>query len=200
MTRDEVENEVDFVGVLNFQNVVREETRDVIRQLQEGEVQSIMVTGDSVMTGVRVAVETGILNSGRKTIVGSLKNAVEVVWNLESGETTDLPSLKELEQGMYEIAISGEACSALRTDNPKLAAHLTNWVRVFGRCTPYDKVTVTKSFIEHGFITLMCGDGGNDAGGKLWWQQLLWGEVTEAAVIAMKVVQVAAKRGGLLWD
>lgn len=164
LARDQIEHDLEFVGVVNFQNTVRAETRDVIRQLEEGEVQSIMVTGDSVMTGVRVAVETGIIKPGRQIIIGTLNNSSELVWTLESGETIELPTFEKLELGLYEIAVSGKAWSVLRTTSPKLAAQLTNWVRVFGRCTPYDKVSVVKSFVELGFITLMCGDGGNDAG------------------------------------
>jgi magnesium-transporting ATPase (P-type) len=37
-------------------------------------------------------------------------------------------------------------------------------VRVFGRCTPTDKVAVVSTFVENGYVTLMCGDGQNDCG------------------------------------
>ena len=37
-------------------------------------------------------------------------------------------------------------------------------VRVYGRCTPYDKVSIVTAFNELGHITCMCGDGGNDCG------------------------------------
>jgi cation-transporting ATPase 13A3/4/5 len=34
----------------------------------------------------------------------------------------------------------------------------------FGRCTPTDKVAVVATFVENGYVTLMCGDGQNDCG------------------------------------
>ena len=46
ISRMDVENELAFIGVLNFSNQLREETPDVIRQLNEADVQPIMLTGE----------------------------------------------------------------------------------------------------------------------------------------------------------
>jgi cation-transporting ATPase 13A3/4/5 len=41
---------------------------------------------------------------------------------------------------------------------------LVEHVKVYGRCTPNDKVSVVTALNEKGYITSMCGDGGNDCG------------------------------------
>ncbi len=48
--------------------------------------------------------------------------------------------------------------------NPKTALEYAARTRVFGRCTPSDKVSIVSTFVEMGHIVLMCGDGGNDCG------------------------------------
>lgn len=164
LTQQDVESDLEYLGVLNFKNVLRDDTRDVVQELTKADVKSIMVTGDSVLSGLRAAGECGMLSVDKKVIVGSTDSSGEVIWSDESGAAVDLPSSEYLQSGMYEVAVSGECWNILRTDNPKLIVDLSNSLRVVGRCTPYEKVSVVKSFVEQGLITLMCGDGGNDAG------------------------------------
>jgi magnesium-transporting ATPase (P-type) len=165
VTRDEVECSLIFVGVLNFQNVMREDTPDVIRQLEEGEVHCIMLTGDSVQTGIQVSQESGIMVPGKNVVIGSLNSAGEVVWsNDATGDTATVPSTAELTNGSTQLAMSGAAFDALCTKDPSEAARILQHVRVFGRCTPRHKVFVVDCYVNLGFITMMCGDGGNDCG------------------------------------
>ena len=48
--------------------------------------------------------------------------------------------------------------------NSDKATEVTPLIKVFGRCTPYDKVMVVNTFIKAGSIVMFCGDGGNDVG------------------------------------
>jgi magnesium-transporting ATPase (P-type) len=41
---------------------------------------------------------------------------------------------------------------------------MAKYIRVYGRCTPFHKVSVVTTFVAMGHVTLMCGDGGNDCG------------------------------------
>lgn len=47
---------------------------------------------------------------------------------------------------------------------PAEQARLLPHVRVFARTSPTDKLDVIHSYIAAGFVTAMCGDGGNDCG------------------------------------
>ena len=96
--------------------------------------------------------------------MGKMNNSGEVVWTDTSIDPVPFPSTDQLESGDIELALSGGAWSALRTADPKDAAKLASYVRVFGRCTPYTKLSVVETFVELGYVTLMSGDGGNDAG------------------------------------
>lgn len=160
ITRDEVEMDLDFVGVLNFSNVIRENTPDVIKQLKEGRIHPIMVTGDNVLTGIRIAREAGIMDPEKAALIGTTDSAGKVTWANETGEQVSLPTFQELDTSDVEIAMSGKAWEVTVNGDKESARQLSKFVRVFGRCTPRDKVSVVDAFVDDGCVTLMCGDGG----------------------------------------
>lgn len=167
LSRDDAESNLTFVGVINFKNVLREETAGVISHLESGEVQCVMVTGDSVLTGIRIAKECGMIKSGVTVLLCSSVNENGYLsWIDENTEeAADLPSRDQLGLGsQIELAVTGDVWEHLVRNDPSEAATLAPAIRVYGRCTPFTKVSVVSTFVEHGFITLMAGDGGNDCG------------------------------------
>jgi len=164
LSRDEVESDLEFVGVIDFKNVMREDTPSVIQELIKGDVQSIMVTGDSVLTGIRVAKESGIMSLNKPVVIAGMSKSGEVSWSDYDGNLVEMPSMEDMLTGSVELAISGRAWEALLEEDPKAAGSLAHFVRVFGRLTPHDKVSVIETFVDLGFVTLMAGDGGNDVG------------------------------------
>jgi len=167
ISRDEVEKDLLFVGVLNFKNILREETPEVIRHLEAGEVQCIMVTGDSVLTGIRIAKESGMIKQGFKVLLCSkVDPSGAFTWLDESDTQVDLPPIEELRSGAadVELAVTGDVWEALLQNDPEHASELAHAIRVYGRCTPFHKVSVVSTFVQMGFITMMVGDGGNDCG------------------------------------
>lgn len=166
LPRDEVESGLTYLGAFDFRNVMRQETPDVIQQLKYGGVTSAMVTGDSVNTGIRIAFESGILQYDKDVLVGDLDaNGDGVIWTFESGANTmTLPDIQKLVNGTLQLAMTGKAWAYLVHYDPDTARMLVPYVKVFGRCTPHDKVTVIRMMVSLGHVTLMCGDGGNDTG------------------------------------
>eukprot|EP00934_Nitzschia_sp_Nitz4_P008467 Nitzschia sp. Nitz4//scaffold97_size77645//7752//12969//NITZ4_005511-RA/size77645-processed-gene-0.50-mRNA-1//-1//CDS//3329560635//8457//frame0 len=165
LSRDDLESALAFVGVINFKNAIRPETFGVISHLTEGEVVSTMVTGDSVLTGICIAKEAGILKSDATIIVGEVDADDKVKWVTPTGEQTIIPATADAcLAANIQLAVSGAAWNSLLVNAPEEAIRLLNFVRVYGRCTPYDKVLVVTSHVKLGYITLMCGDGGNDCG------------------------------------
>jgi cation-transporting ATPase 13A3/4/5 len=63
-----------------------------------------------------------------------------------------------------ELALSGSVWDYLIAQKPEEAHKIAHFVRVIGRCSPLTKITIVDCFNHQGFITLMCGDGGNDCG------------------------------------
>lgn len=163
LSRDEIEKDLTFIGVVNFKNVLRDETPAVIQELEDGEVRCVMVTGDSVLTGICIARESGIIMAGRRVLLGAeLDSKGDVVWLDEDDKPAVLP--EHLGASNFDLAVTGEVWESIRQVNPKDVEEFVDHIRVYGRCTPIDKVSVVTHCIDRGFITLMCGDGGNDCG------------------------------------
>ena len=61
MTRSEVENGLDFVGFIIFENKLKPTTSDVLRELTSSNIGTVMVTGDNILTAISVARECGLV-------------------------------------------------------------------------------------------------------------------------------------------
>ena len=161
ISRDAVESGLDFVGVLNFKNVLRDETPAVIQELEAGEVRCAMITGDSVLTGVRIAKESGIIGPGLSTLVCTEFNDTTGTfrWLDDDDKEADLPSVDTLRSGLsgVTLAVSGDVWEALQKHRAEDVTAIANSIRVYGRCSPLHKVSVVTTFVDQGFITLMCG-------------------------------------------
>ena len=99
--------------------------------------------------------------------IGQLDEYGKVMWtDSATDDAVSVPSLKRLEdpESNVDLAISGEVWTALLARSEVEAMQLANHIKVYGRCSPNDKVSIVATFVKHGYITLMCGDGGNDCG------------------------------------
>jgi magnesium-transporting ATPase (P-type) len=183
--RQDVESNLTFQGVINFKNVIRDNAPGVIQTLEGGEVVSTMITGDNVLTGIRIAREAGILKSNKSVYVGELENESLVWRDEESGQLVELPASSEEDQtdametgsdpmaempvyqamtSNFQLAMSGAAFRHWQVTDPKRSLLYQDVIRVFGRCNPYDKVSIVQGSALTGHVTLMTGDGGNDCG------------------------------------
>eukprot|EP00562_Extubocellulus_spinifer_P019670 CAMPEP_0178587444 /NCGR_PEP_ID=MMETSP0697-20121206/26451_1 /TAXON_ID=265572 /ORGANISM="Extubocellulus spinifer, Strain CCMP396" /LENGTH=1269 /DNA_ID=CAMNT_0020223623 /DNA_START=323 /DNA_END=4132 /DNA_ORIENTATION=+ len=165
IVRDDVESSLVFQGFIDFKNSMREETPHVLKELAAGDVHSIMVTGDSIYTGVCIARESGLIAPENQVLIGQLDERGQIVWT-DGDDVADAPSLKELQNpdSNTDLALSGEAWTALAARSKTEAVKFADHIKVFGRCSPNDKVAIVANFVKQGRITLMCGDGGNDCG------------------------------------
>lgn len=164
--RDDVEKYLRFGGFVNFQNSLRQEAPTVLKDLEDGAITTAMITGDSVLTGICIARESGMIRSNRTVLVGRMVSDTEIEWaDFDSDVVMPKPSETSLEKRKRDLAISGEAWTLLCESDPKYASLISRHVRVFGRCKPGEKVSVVATFVSNGYTTLMCGDGRNDCGG-----------------------------------
>lgn len=74
--REEVENDLTFLGLVSFVDPARPEVSDAIRQCQIAGINVIMLTGDHPRTAKAIADKVGITNSG-KVINGSQLEAMD---------------------------------------------------------------------------------------------------------------------------
>lgn len=62
MTRSAVEDNLDFIGFIVFENKLKPTTAAVLKELQDSCINTVMVTGDNILTAVSVARECGLLD------------------------------------------------------------------------------------------------------------------------------------------
>jgi magnesium-transporting ATPase (P-type) len=164
VARDDIEKDLTFIGVLSFENRLREKTTQVINNLRSSGVDSVMLTGDSLLTAIHVAKESNIIPAGGFVVIGRLEDGGDVFWLDEDERIVD-PLVETNEKNCtVQIALTGEAWQALLNSDRECAKRLSRFIRIVARCSPQDKVSVVDTFVGLGFTTMMCGDGGNDCG------------------------------------
>ena len=62
MKRSEAEVGLDFVGFIIFENKLKPETQDVIKELDNAGIRKIMCTGDNILTAISVARECSLID------------------------------------------------------------------------------------------------------------------------------------------
>lgn len=69
LTRDQIESDLDFYGLLVMQNAIKPETSGIITELAQAELTTLMVTGDNLLTALCVARKCGMIPRWNKVIV-----------------------------------------------------------------------------------------------------------------------------------
>lgn len=123
-----------------------------------------MVTGDNTLTGICIAREVGLIKADQKIICGKLVSSDDVAWLDEENNPVELPLISEVKESNIALAVTGEVWRHLLEEDAESARALAEHIRVFGRCTPNDKVSVIDFFVREGNTCCMVGDGGNDCG------------------------------------
>ena len=66
-SRDKVEQNLIFAGLLIMDSPLKADSRRIIKELRAGQQSTVMVTGDAVLTAVEVARRVGIIDSPEKS-------------------------------------------------------------------------------------------------------------------------------------
>ncbi|KAJ1968270.1 hypothetical protein IWQ62_001346 [Dispira parvispora] len=104
MTREQVEQDLEFLGFIVFENKLKPSTTAVIQTLDKALIRRVMCTGDNVLTAISVARECGIIPMDEPVYIprcvdqGSFADgsAAKVVWeNMDDPEQRlDISSLR----------------------------------------------------------------------------------------------------------
>lgn len=141
-----------FAGVIGMEDPVRVGVADAVRQLRQGGVKVLMVTGDSKETALAIASRCNILGNGYEDEVRD--NNGELMNDFHSSQ-----SLTDVEFGA-SFALSGDELDAIPAHN--LADSIIG-VRVFYRVVPKHKLALVRALQQQGEIVAVTGDGVNDA-------------------------------------
>ncbi|ORX48327.1 hypothetical protein DM01DRAFT_1292119, partial [Hesseltinella vesiculosa] len=173
--RETMEQQVSLMGLLLFKNQLKPDTAENIAKLKQGATRTVMITGDTALTGVFIGRQCGMTKPHAKILLGDLvtdpneKSGIagpRVKWtDVDEPETfadVDVDQyLRNKDHTPVELAVTGKAFDWL-VDHDMMRQYLLD-TRVFARMTPHGKVQCIKLHMERG-ITAMTGDGGNDCG------------------------------------
>ena len=83
ITREEVESDISFLGLLIMQNKLKPVTTSVIQTLNQAKIRTIMATGDNVLTAISVGRECNIIDGESEVFLGDVKrdgNMESIFW------------------------------------------------------------------------------------------------------------------------
>ncbi|KAI8339657.1 hypothetical protein BC941DRAFT_512000 [Chlamydoabsidia padenii] len=159
-TRDQMEEEIEFMGLIVFKNQLKPDTTEQIGHLKAGATRTVMITGDTALTGVYIARQCGMALAGSRILLGD-SDGTRIRWtDVDGADDKELDVDAYLEKGV-ELAVTGKAFQWL-VDHDLIRKYLLD-IRVYARMTPSGKVQCVQLHMERG-ITAMTGDGGNDCG------------------------------------
>lgn len=84
VSRQDIEENLKFLGLLTLGNLLKPETIPVIEKLSKACIRTVMVTGDNMLTAISVANECGMISSQDKTILLQVEGNKK-----KSGKTSD---------------------------------------------------------------------------------------------------------------
>ncbi|KAM6223933.1 putative cation-transporting ATPase 13A5 [Rhynchocyon petersi] len=181
LTREEVESELTFLGLLIMENRLKKETKAVLKELSEARIRSVMITGDNLQTAITVAKNSEMIPRGSQVILVEANEPEDfapasVTWQLvenqengAGGNATYInignSAVLEGEKGScYHFAMSGKSYQVLLQHFYDLLPKILVNGTVFARMSPGQKSSLVEEFQKLNYYVGMCGDGANDCG------------------------------------
>lgn len=178
-TREDIEKNLTFVGLLVMGNMLKPETTAVIDILHNADIRSVMVTGDNMLTALSVARECHMIRPKDKVIILETYEREEdemprLVWNYAdhvkrresiSGVNVNLFRERSIQvEERLHVAITGKTFGILREYYPETLSKIAIRGTVFSRMAPDQKQQLIELLQDLGYYVGMCGDGANDCG------------------------------------
>ncbi|KAJ2156033.1 hypothetical protein GGF46_005456 [Coemansia sp. RSA 552] len=168
LSQEEIEADCDFLGLLMFKNMLKPDTKKAIGELKYGATRTVMITGDTALTGIYIARQCGMVPEGSRVLLGDIDGKTgDLVWtDVDANSPVEDIEAEMGELGTdgfptTELAVSGAAFERLCATGRMGALVLR--IRVFARMKPTHKVECVEQHMQYA-ATAMCGDGGNDCG------------------------------------
>uniref|UniRef100_A0AAX7TBZ9 Polyamine-transporting ATPase 13A3 n=1 Tax=Astatotilapia calliptera TaxID=8154 RepID=A0AAX7TBZ9_ASTCA len=180
LSRDVIETNMEFLGLIIMQNKIKPETAGVLCELQRANIRTLMVTGDNMLTAISVARDCGMVRPCEKVIIadaGPPKDfqPASITWHYTENQSSSLDIVEiELDEGTwdgevsqeqsYHFAVSGKAFAVIIEYFPQLVKKLVLRATVFARMAPDQKTQLVEVLQSMDYTVGMCGDGANDCG------------------------------------
>ncbi|MEQ2279041.1 hypothetical protein AMECASPLE_005382 [Ameca splendens] len=173
LSRDLIETNMEFLGLIIMQNKIKQETAGVLTELQRADIRTLMVTGDNMLTAISVARDCGMVRPHENVIIADAvppkdSHPACITWRYmdnpartaRGSETAHI----NMEEDMYHFAVNGRAFAVITEHFPQLIQKLALRSTVFARMSPDQKTQLVEILQGIDYIVGMCGDGANDCG------------------------------------
>ncbi|OQS03621.1 P-type ATPase (P-ATPase) Superfamily [Thraustotheca clavata] len=167
LSRAAIEKDLIFAGFLVLDCPLKEDSIQVVNELQLASNQVAMITGDNALTACDVARQVKILPHKNTLSLqqANKSSSKDLVWvNHFDSEAPVIPFDAEMTQELsesYNLCLNGEALRILSTDTLQ---SMCPYIQVYARTSPEQKEGIIEAFNNLNMITAMCGDGTNDVG------------------------------------
>ncbi|XP_018423017.1 PREDICTED: probable cation-transporting ATPase 13A4 [Nanorana parkeri] len=170
-SREEVESDLVFIGLLILENRLKPETVPVLCEMNNALIRTVMITGDNLQTAITVARNSGIVQNKVKVILVDACEPIKdspasITWKqMEgcNGESTEITEI-DIEKINYCFAMTGKAYQVIVQYFYSLLPKLLLNGAIFARMSPGQKSDLIEEFQKMDYYVAMCGDGANDCG------------------------------------
>ncbi|XP_054983681.1 probable cation-transporting ATPase 13A4 isoform X2 [Sorex araneus] len=181
LTRDQVESDLIFLGLLILENRLKEETKPVLEELISARIRTVMITGDNLQTAITVARKSGMVSESQKVILIEANEATGsssafLSWKLVEekkhtayGNQDSYINIREEfsdsgREGNYHFALNGKSFQIISQHFSSLLPKILINGTIFARMSPGQKSSLVEEFQKLDYFVGMCGDGANDCG------------------------------------
>ncbi|XP_067658645.1 polyamine-transporting ATPase 13A3-like [Haliotis asinina] len=173
ITREQVEKDLNFLGLLVMENCLKPETTPVIRTLREAAIRNIMVTGDNMLTALSVARECCMVDPTDRIILvqayppqnDKTGPEIEFVFADDKEKKFGKDSIAlQMDNDSFHFALTGKSWAVIKQYFPDLMSKIVVKGSVFARMGPEQKAQLVETLQALDYYVGMCGDGANDCG------------------------------------
>ncbi|XP_059164770.1 polyamine-transporting ATPase 13A3-like isoform X2 [Physella acuta] len=179
VSREQLENELIFLGLLIMENRLKPQSAPVICELNEADIRTIMVTGDNMLTALSVARECKMVDKTDRIILvqayppTSVQSDVTLEFVYADDSNAKVEEVIAMENKRIQIdedsqrfhfALTGKTWGVIRQHCPDLLKKIVVRGAVFARMGPDQKGQLVEVLQDVGYYVGMCGDGANDCG------------------------------------
>lgn len=179
----DIEDSLNFLGLIILQNSIKPECPGIMKELHDARLNTIIVTGDAMLTSIKVGKECGIIDTSQDIYYGEFKedslnwytvtykrnNRHNLATVIEDTHNYIPPWHGRSRHEAFTVAVTGRTYEYLRnrSDNGEAVYQeifdlMLLKAKVYARMSPENKACLVEDYQYRGIRVCMCGDGSND--------------------------------------